>query len=235
MQSQNENAKQEQLHWICGAAQGKVRLNLAEFYKAGLSAPNSEGNNEEHPIRSCSNDRRKSLTFERKGPYVFHLYSPLEQEPRCQALDVFFEEPVTIGEIRLQNHYVAYLSVLMKYSTRRDWDTAVRRRQLMPHPHFENGARSYFEFSPQTSWTDVTEVRFILQQPSPHWKRFYVENLGIYGERKSESVENAYLTDLIRRTSEALAMERKNERKSSTTIPLQFGTCGYEIDKLPKF
>lgn len=247
----SDSTKQDPLHWMCRAVDGKQKLNLGELYKAGIAQPEEVGADAGAGAaapRSCADERRKSLAFERKGPYPFRLYAPLEQEPRCLALDVFFEEPTAVAEVRFRNHYVAYLSVLMKFAGAvgavgggaREWEATVERRPLMPHPHCEGGARAYFAVAPQTPpdgacWPEVSEIRLVLQQPSANWRRFYVENLAVYGERRGPETRAGYLAQLAQKTTEALRMERKNERRAASAIPFHIGTHGYEIDKLHKF
>lgn len=232
------STKPQDVHWICGShpVDAKGKLNLAEFYKAGINSAEPE---KDVPLRSCSDDTSPGrLSFEQKGPYVYQLYTPLEQETRCLALDLFFKEPVTVARICFQNHYVAYLSVLAKIVNHRNWQTLIQHRQLMPYPHYETGSRSYFQLEPETgAWTDVTEIRFMLHQPSPCWKRVFIENVSVYREQ-DEAASKDYLTELIQRTSAALKMEKKNDRKPSTTsgnIPFQIGTSGYRITKLAHF
>lgn len=232
------------VHWICGspflAIDEKMKLNLNEFYKSGLNS--SDGGNE---CELCFDDGRKTLDYEKKGPYAFRLYTPPEQEPKCQAIDILFKDSVvSVGEIKFQNYYTAYVTVLMKLEDYRGWKTMIDHRQLMPYPHFEMGSRSYFKFgpSPDQPWSNVTEIRFVLRQPSPNWRRFCIENLKIYKDtgRRCDAEEAAaalgknYLTGLIRKTGEALKMEHKND-KNSSTIPFHIGTYGYEIDKLIRF
>ncbi|XKL63886.1 hypothetical protein PGB90_006250 [Kerria lacca] len=233
MQFDSEGTKQEHLHWMCSTPNENMKLNLSEFYKAALTLPE---NSEEKSLCSCADRHRKSLTYEQKGPYAYPLYTPIEQEPKCLALDLFFEEPVTVSEIKFQNYYVAFLNLLIKYSNCREWDHVIQHRQLMPYPHFEEGSKSYFELVPETSsWNDVTEIRFILQQPSPNWKRFYIENLFVFSERKSNDLnEDTFMVDLIKRTTEALNMEGRYKKKVTTTVPFHIGTSGYEIDRLQK-
>lgn len=247
MHSSVEGAKQDPLHWWCRPVDGKQKLNLGDVYKASAMLADEGGDasaSRTSPLpalRSCADDHRKGLACERKGPYAFQLYTPLQQEARCLALDVFFEEPAAVAEIRFRNHYVADLSVLMKFAGCREWEATVPRLQLMPHPHFEGGARDHFAVAPQmppygACWPEVSEIRLVLRQPSANWRRFYVENVTVYGERGGPEVRHStYLAHLAQKTTEALRMERKNERRASSAIPFHIGTHGYEIDKLHKF
>ncbi|KAL6968869.1 nicolin 1 [Sarracenia purpurea var. burkii] len=104
----------------------------------GLLLPglnSSDGGNE---CESCFDDGRKTLDYEKKGPYAFRLYTPPEQEPKCQAIDILFKDSVvSVGEIKFQNYYTAYVTVLMKLEDYRGWKTMIDHRQLMPYPHFE--------------------------------------------------------------------------------------------------
>lgn len=221
-------SKNEITHWICGTpGDEKIKLNVGEFYRQSLNATDGE-------CESCVDDGRTALEFEKNGPYVYRLYSPLEQDPKCQAIDVLFKEPTSVGEIKLQNYYTAYINVLMRMENHRNWETMIDHEQLMPFAHFETGSRWYFGFYPKTEWNNVTEIRIVLRQPSPNWKRFGVENLRIFQQRQLDQPARNYLTYLIRKTTEALKMERKND-KSSSTIPFHIGTYGYEIDKLIRF
>lgn len=236
MSSSSETDRIKNLHWICDNTpiDSKTKFDPAEFYSIIGSG---------ETFHSCADEDSDRLSFEIKGPYTYHAYAASsEQQPRCLALDLFFKEPVKIAMIRLQNHYVAYLSVLAKIVGYRDWQTLVHRKQLMPAPQYETGSQAYFEVRPLTAdpWTDITEIRLLLVQPSSCWKKFSVEHVTVIRENVTTSsstrFNGGYLTNLIQKTEEALRMERRNEAQPSTpgsTIPFHIGTTGYEIEKLP--
>ncbi|XP_025106146.1 nicolin-1-like isoform X2 [Pomacea canaliculata] len=96
-------------------------------------------------------------------------------------------EDVHIGEIRFKNYYVAVLTVKAKFrggltsgDSDSKWKTCLKSVKLMPDPHSEEGSHDYFTFTNKQFCCEpkgITILRFILQQPSPVWKDFRMENL----------------------------------------------------------
>jgi len=124
----------------------------------------------------------------------------------CSVVDVSFPKLVSadIDEIHFKNYYVAYLTVLARFRTAtttddktggNDWKVIVRSMCLMPHPHCEQSSEDYFHIRPtdmRCPLRSVSELRFVLQQPSPQWKEFKIEELQLYG-LGATSVEPAAL------------------------------------------
>ncbi|XP_048739330.1 nicolin-1-like isoform X7 [Ostrea edulis] len=127
----------------------------------------------------------------------------------CKVIDVTFPNisvpekqtvPISlcerVGEICFKNYYTAYISVRVKFKAAPDnatdsgeikWRTCVRKMRLMPNPHKEGGSQDYFSISKKQFSFDISNIsalRIILQQPSPVWKEFRVEDLRLY--RSSE-------------------------------------------------
>ncbi|XP_002741194.1 nicolin-1-like [Saccoglossus kowalevskii] len=98
---------------------------------------------------------------------------------------------VDLGEVTFKNNYTAYLSIKVRCSFKssevsgRDtkWKTVLRRYPLMPDPHCEPGSQDYFTISRKQMLAEpnrVAAVRFILQQPSPVWSHFIIEDINLY-------------------------------------------------------
>ncbi|XP_055999896.1 nicolin-1-like isoform X9 [Ostrea edulis] len=116
----------------------------------------------------------------------------------CKVIDVTFPNISVpeVGEICFKNYYTAYISVRVKFKAAPDnatdsgeikWRTCVRKMRLMPNPHKEGGSQDYFSISKKQFSFDISNIsalRIILQQPSPVWKEFRVEDLRLY--RSSE-------------------------------------------------
>lgn len=112
-----------------------------------------------------------------------------------KIIDITFPSIVNpeVGEIRFQNYYVAFLTVKAKIKlteqTPREgtndqgWRIALHKFQLMPDPHCEPGAQDVFCLTRKhflCDMTNVVSVRLILQQPSPVWKEFKIEDLKLF-------------------------------------------------------
>lgn len=120
----------------------------------------------------------------------------------CKIIDITFPNVTNpeVGEIHFKNSYVAYLSVRVKQkpvpqepgsdagTPEIKWRTCVRRMRLMPNPHCEAGSQDYYCISQKHFGFDLTQLtgmRLILQQPSPVWKDFRLEEIKLY--RTTES------------------------------------------------
>ncbi|GFO15511.1 nicolin-1-like [Plakobranchus ocellatus] len=121
--------------------------------------------------------------------------SRLGSQTGCKIIDITFPNVVNpeVGEIRFQNYYVAFLTVKAKIKlteqTPREgpndhgWRMVVRRLQLMPDPHTETGAQDCFVITRSQFVCELSQVvslRLILQQPSPLWKDFSLEDLKLF-------------------------------------------------------
>ncbi|KAK3779731.1 hypothetical protein RRG08_013686 [Elysia crispata] len=113
----------------------------------------------------------------------------------CKIIDITFPNVVNpeVGEVCFQNYYVAFFTLKAKIKlteqTPREgpndhgWRMVVRRYQLMPDPHAENGAQDCFTITRQQFSCDLNQLislRLILQQPSPLWKDFGLEDLKLF-------------------------------------------------------
>lgn len=117
----------------------------------------------------------------------------------CRVVDITFPNIVNpeVGEIHFKNHYVAFLTVKVKFKPSADngeppgeakWKTCIKKMRLMPNPHTETGSQDYFCINKKHFGFDLvnlTAVRLILQQPSPVWKEFRLEEIKLY--RSSET------------------------------------------------
>ena len=112
----------------------------------------------------------------------------------CAVIEVLFPKvsSVDIEEINFRNYYTATLTVLaqMRPSTANnettgvqpEWQICVRSKTLMPFPHFEQASEDYFTIKSSeclVALHGVTELRFVLQQPSPMWKEFKIEEIQV--------------------------------------------------------
>lgn len=128
----------------------------------------------------------------------------------CRIIDVSLANIVNpeVGEIHFKNSYVAFLTLKAKcrFVDGKDggnevkWRTCIKKMRLMPSPHVETGAQDYFVITRKQmkfELVNVSALRIILQQPSPVWREFKIEDLKIF--RSSESTRTnplpAWLTD----------------------------------------
>ncbi|XP_055999894.1 nicolin-1-like isoform X8 [Ostrea edulis] len=149
----------------------------------------------------------------------------------CKVIDVTFPNISVpeVGEICFKNYYTAYISVRVKFKAAPDnatdsgeikWRTCVRKMRLMPNPHKEGGSQDYFSISKKQFSFDISNIsalRIILQQPSPVWKEFRVEDLRLY--RSSEMLSKppplpGWLTeDSANSTKHKLELQTKAKEK----------------------
>jgi len=112
----------------------------------------------------------------------------------CAVIEVLFPKvsSVDIEEINFKNYYTAMLTVLARLRStaannestgmQSEWHVCVRSKMLMPFPNCEQASEDYFTIKSCDSLVDlhdVTELRFVLQQPSPMWKEFKIEEIQI--------------------------------------------------------
>jgi len=143
------------------------------------------------------NDKPLSCTV--KPPVYISAVSGKNINSGCKTIDISFpsivnpENTENIGEIRFQNFYVAFLTIKAKIKlleeTPREgpndqgWRVVLRRFRLMPDPHCEAGAQDFFCLTRKHFVCDminVVSLRIILQQPSPVWNEFKLEDLKLF-------------------------------------------------------
>nr|XP_022298249.1 nicolin-1-like isoform X2 [Crassostrea virginica] len=162
----------------------------------------------------CSIKNPITLTVEdqknvfHSGCKVIDVTFPNVSTPETPTVPISFCERV--GEICFRNYYTAYISIRVKFKAAPDngtesgevkWKTCVRKMRLMPSPHKESGSQDYFTISKKQFSFEVSNIsgmRIILQQPSPVWKEFRIEDLRLY--RSSEMMSKppplpAWLTE----------------------------------------
>ncbi|XP_067684621.1 nicolin-1-like isoform X4 [Haliotis asinina] len=145
----------------------------------------------------------KPLHSNVKNPVLLFVGDPkAEFHSGCKVFDVTFpnvihpedeevDEGVKVGEIRFKNHYVGILTLRAKFRSAENngepgelkWRTCLRRMKLMPSPHTESGSQDYFSLTRKHLLFDLvnlTALRFILQQPSPVWRDFKLEELKVF-------------------------------------------------------
>ncbi|XP_070558642.1 nicolin-1-like [Ptychodera flava] len=99
---------------------------------------------------------------------------------------------IDLGDVTFKNSYTAFLSIKVrcnfksaetsKYGDNK-WITVLRRYQLMPDPHCEPGSQDHFTITRKQMNVEanrVAAVRFVLQQPSPVWNHFTIEDINLY-------------------------------------------------------
>jgi len=110
----------------------------------------------------------------------------------CAVIEVLFPKvsSVDIQEINFKNYYTAMLTILSRTRSsaasneingvQSEWHVCVRSKTLMPIPHCELASEDYFTVKSSECLVPlkgVTELRFVLQQPSPMWKEFKIEEI----------------------------------------------------------
>lgn len=127
----------------------------------------------------------------------------------CRVIDVSLSSVINpeVGEIHFKNSYTAYITVKAKCrmpdskdGNEVKWRTCIKRMRLMPSPHVEVGAQDYFILTRkhmQFELVNVSALRLILQQPSPVWREFKIEDLKLFtsSELSKPSPLPAWLTE----------------------------------------
>ncbi|XP_022100799.1 nicolin-1-like isoform X2 [Acanthaster planci] len=144
---------------------------------------------------------------------------------------------MTLGNITFKNNYTAFITVKVKCKPQDEkeetrWRDCVRQLRLMPDPHTETASQAYFTVSKSEMLfepTEVIAVRLVLQQPSPVWAHFGIEEVAIFPpEIKPERLtsvttwllENQHLTDSNPRQT--------SKKHSESTPPVDKITAGLQ-------
>lgn len=115
----------------------------------------------------------------------------------CKVIDITFPNIMNpeVGEIRFKNYYVAQLTIKAKFRSDQTpsevnspgdqpkWRMCLKRMKLMPDPHCELGSHNFFSLTGKQFRCDlknITALRLILQQPSPVWREFKLEDLKLF-------------------------------------------------------
>ncbi|CAF1290940.1 unnamed protein product [Rotaria sp. Silwood1] len=110
-----------------------------------------------------------------------------------------------ILSIEFTNDYTAFLSIKIKQHVEDDWHVCLKRYRVMESPHGELGSNSHIIldqkqliFMPRS----IYQIRFILQQPSPIWKDFSIDNVKIHNQTisikdRKPSIERLLASTLI--------------------------------------
>ncbi|CAG2255890.1 NICN1 [Mytilus edulis] len=141
----------------------------------------------------------------------------------CRVIDINFPNISNpeVGEIHFKNSYTAFITVKAKFKAQAEngdaggdakWKTCVRRFRLMPNPHMEEGSQDYFCLGKKhfmNELSNITQIRVILQQPSPVWKDFRIEELKLY--RSAEMNKTPALPSWL--------IEDSGKSKKSDSVP----------------
>ncbi|UJR36909.1 hypothetical protein I4U23_029622 [Adineta vaga] len=107
--------------------------------------------------------------------------------------------------IEFINEYTAFLSIKIKQYADDEWHVVLNRYRLMESCHGEIGSNSHIIldqkqllFMPRS----IYQIRFFLQQPSPIWKDFSIDNVQIHfqsslSKDRKPSIERLLASTLI--------------------------------------
>ncbi|CAF1165506.1 unnamed protein product [Adineta steineri] len=107
--------------------------------------------------------------------------------------------------IEFDNEYTAFLSIKIKQHAEDEWHVLLKRYRLMESSHGEPGSNSHiildqkqFIFMPRS----IYQICFFLQQPSPIWKDFSIDNVKIHNQTslskdRKPSIERLLSSTLI--------------------------------------
>lgn len=102
----------------------------------------------------------------------------------CAVIEATFPnvQAAEVEQICFKNSYTALLTIKMKTDAG-EWQVLVSALRLMPNPHFVGGSEDTFRLTKKHFLRDTSRVcglRFILQQPSPVWKDFGIEEIKVF-------------------------------------------------------
>lgn len=102
----------------------------------------------------------------------------------CRALDFVFSKPYSnCAAIRFCNEQSHSISLMCQSSDCSDWKVILWEYVLMPNPHtLGKSSESCFTLLADIflrKVEDMTRLRVILRQPSPHWDYFGISNLTV--------------------------------------------------------
>ena len=118
----------------------------------------------------------------------------------CQVVDVHIHNPIpeTIEYVTFRNYYTYSITIQFRAKdvsgrvsgiNTDPWQLCIRDFQLMPNCHCEQGAQDWVVLSKKqflNNLDDVTVLRMILKQPSPHWKEFGIQEFRCFQKPKSK-------------------------------------------------
>ncbi len=132
----------------------------------------------------------------------------------CKAVDFTFTEPFSncINAVRFRNRHSYSISMFCQSSGCRDWKVILWEYALISSPHSLGRSSENWVTLLGDSFLqkveNVTRLRILLKQPSPHWDDFGISNFS-----------------LLSSSGEVLA-------KASNMPRIESGQCLYEIDFL---
>lgn len=124
----------------------------------------------------------------------------------ASIVDILFSniQCFDLGEISFKNNYTTFISIKIKCrdSNNKDsgWQTCIRNYQLMPNAHCETGSQDYFTISrEQMSIVPdrVSALRLVLQQPSPIWAQFTVDDLCLIPKDAKDDTDQPSITSWL--------------------------------------
>lgn len=107
----------------------------------------------------------------------------------CRVFDLIFTKPCSnCNAIQLVNNHTHSISLLFQSNFSCEWKILLWDHLLVPNPHTvgrdcENWVTLFSDLF-LNEMEDVTSLRVILRQPSPHWKEFGVANISLFSARK---------------------------------------------------
>ena len=114
-----------------------------------------------------------------------------------------FNIPTKISFITFRNFYCA--AIIIKQNTsvanfnddensNNYWDQVIEQ-QLMCNPNYEDDAQNYHSIELNTTF--IKSLRFYLQQPSPNWRSFGLNDVKCYSLTESQSISDNLSTHVF--------------------------------------
>ncbi|CAF0950264.1 unnamed protein product [Brachionus calyciflorus] len=115
----------------------------------------------------------------------------------CKMFDIFLKDTFRFDEIKFQNFYTGYITIKVKErfskDTNNEWKLILKRYKLMANVHGETGANQIFTISKDMfldkDVNNISQLRFILQQPSFYWKDFGIDDIKLKALNTDLSIE----------------------------------------------
>lgn len=105
-----------------------------------------------------------------------------EESSGCRAFDFVLDKPCTnFNSIQFSNQQSYSISVLCQFIGCSDWKIILWDYVLMPCPHSVGrcSENSVTLLNDDINLENLTLLRVILRQPSPHWDNFGISNFSL--------------------------------------------------------
>eukprot|EP00041_Stephanoeca_diplocostata_P011995 m.198894 g.198894 ORF g.198894 m.198894 type:complete len:192 (+) comp18766_c0_seq5:821-1396(+) len=141
-------------------------------------------------------------------PVDFDESTDLVNEGKA-VVTLSFSNAVSVSYIRFTNSYTAAMTLSCFSEAEQHWVDVQDAFELMPYPHFIDGAQDGITIeiaktSNPAAFENITRLRLLLTQPSPHWLKFGINDLVCFARRNDTLITPKALEEQLSREIEQL-------------------------------